>query len=85
MSNPFGSTGAPVGLFKETAMYELRCSDVGFDCPGLVRGATKEAVLKQAAAHAAEVHGTQVTPALAEKVAALIHRRQDALPDDANG
>lgn len=61
-------------------MYELRCRDVGFDCPGVVHGLTKEDVLKQAAAHAAEVHDTQVTPALAEKVSALIHLREDAAP-----
>jgi len=80
MSNPFGSTGALVGLLKETVMYELRCKDVGFDCPGVVSGATKEDVLKHAAAHAVEVHNTQVTPALAEKVSALIQRREDASP-----
>ena len=40
-------------------MFELHCKDVGFDCPGVVRGATKEEVLKQAAAHAAEAHGTK--------------------------
>lgn len=61
-------------------MYELRCRDVGFDCPGVVHGLTKEDVLKQAAEHAADVHHTQVTPALAEKVSALIHRREDAAP-----
>ena len=53
-------------------MFELHCKDVGFDCPGVVWGATKEEVLKQAAAHAAEAHGTQVTPELAAKVSALI-------------
>ncbi len=58
-------------------MYELRCRDVGFDCAGVVRGATREDVLKQAVAHAAEAHDTRVTPALAEKVSALIHRRED--------
>ena len=56
-------------------MYELRCKDVGFDCPGVVRGATKEEVLKQAAAHASEVHHVQVTPELAEKVAQVIRQR----------
>jgi predicted small metal-binding protein len=55
-------------------MFELRCKDVGFDCPGVVRGATKEDVLKQAAEHAAEVHNTQVTPELAAKVATLIRQ-----------
>lgn len=53
-------------------MYELKCKDVGFDCPGVVRGATKEEVLKQAAAHAKQVHNTEVTPELAEKVSSLI-------------
>lgn len=53
-------------------MFELRCKDVGFDCPGVVRGATKDDVLKQAAAHASRVHNTEVTPELALKVAALI-------------
>ncbi|MBK7060299.1 MAG: DUF1059 domain-containing protein [Rubrivivax sp.] len=61
-------------------MYELRCRDVGFDCPGVVHGATKEDVLMRAAEHAAEVHSTQVTPALAEKVSALIRIREDASP-----
>jgi predicted small metal-binding protein len=56
-------------------MFELHCKDVGFDCPGVVRGATKEDVLKQAAAHAAEAHGTQVTPELATKVAGLIREQ----------
>ena len=61
-------------------MFELRCKDVGFDCPGVVRGATKEDVLKQAAAHAAQAHDTTVTPALAEKVSAVIREREDAAP-----
>jgi len=56
-------------------MFELRCKDVGFDCPGVVRGATKEDVLKQAAAHAAEVHNTEITPELAAKVLALIREQ----------
>ena len=60
-------------------MFELRCKDVGFDCPGVVRGATKNEVLTQAAAHAAEAHDTVVTPAMAEKVSALIHECQDAV------
>lgn len=53
-------------------MYELRCRDVGFDCAGVVRGATKDAVLQQAAAHAAQVHQTEITPSLAAKVSVLI-------------
>ena len=57
-------------------MYELRCKDVGFDCAGVVRGATKEEVLKQAAAHAKQVHNTEVTPELAEKVSTLIREQR---------
>jgi predicted small metal-binding protein len=57
-------------------MFELRCRDVGFDCAGVVRGATKDEVLQQAAAHAAEVHGTAVTPEMAATIAALIRDRQ---------
>jgi predicted small metal-binding protein len=56
-------------------MFELRCKDVGFDCAGVVRGDTKEEVLKQAAAHADRVHNTQVTPEMAERVAALIREQ----------
>ncbi len=59
-------------------MYELWCREVGFDCGGVVRGATVEAVLKQAASHASEVHGTEVTPELAEKVRKLIREQQSA-------
>lgn len=58
-------------------MFELKCKDVGFDCAGIVRGATKEAVLQQAAEHAAHVHQVKVTPELAEKVATLIRERDD--------
>jgi len=57
-------------------MFELRCKDVGFDCPGVVRAATKEEVLNQAAEHAAKVHNTQVTPELAAKVSALIRQEE---------
>jgi predicted small metal-binding protein len=66
---------------KEMAMFQLRCRDVGFDCPGVVRGATKEDVLQQAAAHAAEVHGTTVSPELAAKVSGLIQAQPVDGPD----
>ena len=54
-------------------MLVLRCRDVGFDCQAVVRGATQEEVLRQAAEHAAKVHGVQVTPEVAEAVAKAIH------------
>ena len=57
-------------------MFELRCKDVGFDCHGVITGITKEEVLKQAAAHAVEVHHTQVTAEIAAKVSALIREQK---------
>lgn len=57
-------------------MFELRCRDVGFDCPGVIRGTTKDEVLQQAAVHATEVHGSMVTPALAAKVMAVTLDRE---------
>ncbi len=56
-------------------MFELRCKDAGFDCPGVVHGATKDEVLQQAAAHAREVHHTEITPAMAVQVATLIREQ----------
>lgn len=56
-------------------MFELRCKDVGFDCPGVVQGSTKEEVLQQAAAHAAAAHGTALARELATRVMALIRRQ----------
>jgi len=53
-------------------MFELHCKDVGFDCPGVVRAATKKEVLAQAAAHASKEHDVQVTPEMATKIEPLI-------------
>jgi predicted small metal-binding protein len=53
-------------------MYEIRCKSLGFDCPGVVRDLTKDAVLQQALAHAAQLHGVTATPALAASVMAKI-------------
>lgn len=53
-------------------MYQLCCKDVGFDCPGVVRGDTTDQVLAQAAEHAASAHGVTITPDMAAKVAGLI-------------
>ena len=66
-------------------MFELRCRDVGFDCPGVVRGMTKEAVAQQAAAHAVEVHGAVVTPALAATVMAAIQNGESHGLDASHG
>lgn len=58
-------------------MFKLLCKDVGFDCNGVVRGATKEEVLTQAARHAEQVHRVQVTPEIAQKVSSLITEERD--------
>ena len=38
-------------------MKVIKCADVGFDCPGVIKAETEEEALKQAAAHAKEAHG----------------------------
>lgn len=53
-------------------MYVIRCRDVGFDCPGVVRAETHEQVMAQVARHAKDAHGLEVTPELAAKVAGLV-------------
>lgn len=53
-------------------MFELRCKDVGFECPGIITGTTRAEVLEQAGAHADAVHDVQVTPAMADQLMALI-------------
>ena len=51
----------------------LRCSDVGFECDGVIRAETEEEVLKQAAEHARETHSLQeMTDEVVEKVRAAI-------------
>lgn len=53
-------------------MKTLKCRDVGFDCAAVVTAETAEEVLAQAAAHAREVHGVEVTPEMAEEIAGKI-------------
>ena len=53
-------------------MRTLHCSDAGFDCNTVIRETTDEEVLKQAAAHAQNVHGVSVTPEMAESIQKLI-------------
>lgn len=54
-------------------MKELRCKDVGFDCPGIVKAETDDEVLQLAAKHAQEVHKVSITPEMAEQIKPLIH------------
>jgi predicted small metal-binding protein len=53
-------------------MKSLQCREVGFDCEHVIRAESDAEVLRQAAEHAQEVHKTQVTPEVAEKVKSLI-------------
>jgi predicted small metal-binding protein len=55
-------------------MKELRCREVGFDCEGVVRAETEEAVLRQAAEHAKTAHGmTQLDDATVRQIRSKIH------------
>jgi len=53
-------------------MKTLHCSDAGFDCKAVIQAATDKEVLKQAAVHAREVHGVDVTPQQAQELQTLI-------------
>lgn len=46
---------------------ELKCGEVVPGCDGVVRGATQEEVLAQAATHAAEAHGMNTIDADTER------------------
>ena len=55
----------------------LRCSDVGFECDGVIRAETEEEVLKQAAEHAKSVHNLEeISDEVVEKVRAAIQDEQ---------
>ena len=54
-------------------MKELRCREVGFDCEGVVRAETEEAVMRQAAEHARTAHGlTQLDESTASQIRSKI-------------
>ena len=51
----------------------LKCSDVGFECDGVIRADTEEQVMQQAAEHAKTVHDVQeLTDEIVQKVKAAI-------------
>ncbi len=54
-------------------MKELRCRDAGFDCDAVVHGETVDEVMAQAAPHAKEAHGVDVTPEMAGQIRTLVH------------
>ena len=53
-------------------MKELRCRELGFDCDAVVHGETVDDVMAQAGPHATEVHGVNVTPEMAGRIATLV-------------
>lgn len=53
-------------------MKTLHCADAGFDCPAVIQAATDEEVLTQAAEHAREVHGVEVSPEMADQLRTFI-------------
>lgn len=61
-------------------MKTLHCADAGFDCQGVIKGSTEEDVLSQAAQHAREVHGVEVTPEMAATLRTLIRDDKEEYP-----
>ena len=58
-------------------MKELRCREVGFDCEGVVRAESEEAVMKQAAEHARKAHGmNEINDATARQIRSKIRTVQ---------
>jgi predicted small metal-binding protein len=51
----------------------IRCSDVGFDCDGVIRADTEEEALQQAVQHAQEVHSLgEMTDEVVAKVQSVM-------------
>ena len=61
-------------------MKILHCSDAGFDCNAVVKAATEEEVLQQAAEHARTVHGVTVSPDMAAQIRTLIRDEKEERP-----
>ncbi len=53
-------------------MKKLLCANAGFTCDAVVNANTDEEVLAIAAQHALAVHGTTVTPEMAQHIKTLI-------------
>lgn len=59
-------------------MKVLHCRDAGFDCNQVIRGESENEIMQQAAEHAQNVHGVQVTPEMAQQVKGLIHEEENS-------
>jgi predicted small metal-binding protein len=53
-------------------MKTLKCRDAGFDCNQVIRAENDNEILQQAAQHAKEAHGVNITPEMARQVQGLI-------------
>jgi predicted small metal-binding protein len=53
-------------------MKVLNCRDAGFDCNKVIMADNENEVMRQAAEHAREVHGMEVTPEMAQEIKSLI-------------
>jgi len=49
-------------------MLVIRCREMGFECPEVMRGQTEERILQLCAKHALRTHGVKLTLDLAEQV-----------------
>jgi len=57
-------------------MKVLKCREVGFDCNAVIRAESENEILQQAAQHARNVHGVEVTPEIAQQVKTLIREEK---------
>lgn len=54
-------------------MKVIKCADVGFDCPGVIKAETEQEALQMAAAHAKEAHGvTEISDAVVAKIKSVM-------------
>jgi predicted small metal-binding protein len=58
-------------------MKTLRCRDAGFDCNREIRASSEEELMRQAAEHAKNDHGVEVTPEIADQVRSLIREEPE--------
>jgi predicted small metal-binding protein len=55
----------------------IRCRDVGFDCPGVIRASSEDEALRQAAEHAKSAHGVNnLTPEIVAKVKSVMREER---------
>ncbi|QHT66534.1 DUF1059 domain-containing protein [Rhodocytophaga rosea] len=58
-------------------MKVLNCRDAGFDCNIVIMAENENEVMRQAAEHAREVHGMEVTPEMAQEIKSLIREENE--------